>query len=198
MRAIYVDVDDVLAHTVQTLLVLLEERFGRRVRLEEVTTFDLGVSFSLCGAELDSFMAAAHEPEAIERYAPVEGAAEVLRHWMEAGYRVDLVTGRPPSARDSTIRWLERVRIPYHSLECVDKYARHPDARLDLEQLSRRDYALVVEDSLEVAARLARRTSVALLDRPWNRDTSALSEPSRSHIRRVGSWDEIRTLFPHP
>ncbi len=198
MRAICVDVDDVLAQTVQTLLGLLEERFGRRLSLDQVTTFDLGVSFSLRGAELDAFMAAAHEPDVIERYAPVEGAAEVLRHWMEAGYRVDLVTGRPPSARDSTLRWLERVRIPYHSVECVDKYGRHPDAELDLEHLCRRDYALVVEDSLEVAARLARRATVALLDRPWNRDTAALSEPSRSRIRRVASWDEIRSLFPHP
>ncbi len=46
MRAICVDVDDVLAQTVQTLLGLLEERFGRRLSLDQVTSFDLGVSFS--------------------------------------------------------------------------------------------------------------------------------------------------------
>ena len=47
--------------------------------------------------ELADFMRRAHEPEVLGAVRPVSGAIEVLRQWIEAGFEIEVVTGRPPS-----------------------------------------------------------------------------------------------------
>jgi hypothetical protein len=102
-------------------------------------------------------------------------------------------------------RWLARHEIPHTSFACVDKYARPdwsgPGARApSLDALAAHDLVLAVEDSLEVAARLATRLRlpVALLDQPWNRDTASLAPGVRASIVRCRDWDEVARLFPAP
>ena len=68
---IYVDIDDVLARTIESLIDLLDETHGRRVEVDEVRHFDLEKSFELSDEEILAFMARAHEDEVIERIEPV-------------------------------------------------------------------------------------------------------------------------------
>lgn len=51
-KRVYVDLDDVICETGPDLLALLEKHFGRRVELEDVSTWDLGVSLGLDQQEL--------------------------------------------------------------------------------------------------------------------------------------------------
>ena len=52
----YVDIDDVLARTIESLIDLLDETHGRRVDVEAVEHFDLEKSFDLGAAEIFAFM----------------------------------------------------------------------------------------------------------------------------------------------
>lgn len=198
-RRIYVDLDDVLCETTRRLAELVQREFGRRVRFDEIRSFDLGQSFGLDATELEAFMRAVHRPEVLGGLEPRRGAVEAVAGWAAAGYEIAVVTGRPPSSREVSREWLERCGVPHHALWCVDKYARRdPDGEgepaLELAELARHDFALAVEDSPGMASFLAERAvPVALLDRPWNRGLE-----TGSAIVRCRSWAEVVASFPRP
>ena len=106
-RHIYVDIDDVLAETVERLVDLLAQLHGRSVDPRAVEHFDLSKSFGLDPDELEAFMEHVHTDPVIESIAPIPGAAPVLERWHAEGHRVTLVTGRPPSTNAASRRWLE-------------------------------------------------------------------------------------------
>ena len=59
-RRIYVDIDDVLSRTIESLIDLLDETHGRRVAVEDVRFFDLEKSFDLSVEQIAAFMDRAH------------------------------------------------------------------------------------------------------------------------------------------
>ncbi len=202
VTAVYVDLDDVLAETGRMFLRVLEERFGRRVRFEELTSYHLGETLGLDAAELAAFLEAAHEPAALAAVEPMAGGAEVLQGWLDRGYRVLVVTGRPPATREATLGWLARHRIPFTEFHFLDKYSRYydgahgtPEGALVLTDLPALDLCLAVEDFPEISHHLADELGipVALFDRPWNRDLAA-----GDRIVRCGGWREIGERFPRP
>ena len=80
----------------------------------------------------------------------------------------------------------------------MDKYGRQGgiDDAVPLADLSDRRYRVAVEDSLSMATFLAEvtRTPVLLMDRPWNRRLDDVPRRVRALLRRVYSWEEIRSL----
>ena len=208
MTAIYVDLDDVLAETGRALLRVLEEGFGRRVAFDEVRSHHLGESLGLDPDELQDFLDAAHEPEVLAAVEPMAGGAEALARWLERGYRVLVVTGRPPATREPTLGWLERHRIPFSEFHFLDKYSRYyrgahgtpaggsPDGALALADLPGLELCLAVEDFPDISLHLARELEVpvALFDRPWNRSLAESGNP----IVRCADWRQIGERFPRP
>jgi uncharacterized HAD superfamily protein len=152
--------------------------------------FDLARSLGLDPAEYDRFMEAAHEDDFLLGLPPSPGAAEAVAAWHRAGARISVVTGRPPESRAVTARWLARSGMPFDHLEVVDKYGRYSGPRaVSRSALVGRDYALVVEDSVEMAEHLLEHTRafVLLVDRPWNR----ASDIDHGRLRRVHDWKAI-------
>lgn len=205
MPRLYVDFDDVLSQTARAFTRLLEETVGKRVEFEAITSFDLSKSFGLSQEEIDRFMAEAHRPERLMEVEPIEGAVDVLSAWHAEGYQIDVLTGRPPSSESVSRQWLERHGVPHRALYFVDKYRRFDESAWDghgrvlhLSELHGDIYDLVMEDSLKTAAYLAEATTarILLLDRPWNRDVSKLSESTLARIERCRDWDEVAELFP--
>jgi len=201
-RRIYVDIDDVLSRTVESLIDLLEHVHDRRVDVSEVQHFDLGRSFALESHEIGPFMERAHSDEMIESIRPAEGAAGVLDRWGEAGDRISLVTGRPPMTNRASLRWLETHGLRHDSLHHLDKWKR-PDWNLEglpalgFEEISAFGFEFAVEDSLDTAVRLIEEfdVPVALMDRPWNRSVSSLSRRTRSRLVRCRDWAEVQGAF---
>ncbi len=194
-RKIYVDIDDVLSATIESLIDLLEERHDRRVEVEDVLHFDLERSFGLAADQLHGFMDHAHSDEVLEALVPAEGAAQALDDWQGAGHEIRLVTGRPPSTHAASRRWLEAHKMAFTSLAHLDKWARPNWNRAGLPALRFDDiheigFALAVEDSLETAVPLVEDFDipVALMDRPWNRDISRLSTRARDGLVRCTDW----------
>lgn len=200
-RNVYVDIDDVLAHTIERLIDLLDETHGRRVDVEQVRFFDLELSFDLGPEEIQAFMDRAHTDPEIEAIAPVAGAAQTLGTWRAQGDDVHLVTGRPPSTNAASQRWLERHGIPHASLHHLDKWGRPTWNEgglpaLRFEDLPTLDLAFAVEDSLDTAVRLVDDLAipVALMDRPWNRDLGAVRPALRERLVRCTDWSEVAAL----
>ena len=202
---IYVDIDDCLGHTARMFARVFEQEYGRRVDLEEIESFDLGVSLGLSPESLDDFMKSVHRPEVLREIEPMEGAVEALAAWVDRCYEVAVVTGRPPGTEAVSRRWLTDQGVPHHSLTFLAKYSWSEDLfsgsqALSMEELARRSFSLVVEDSAEVARRLAAvlDAPVALLDRPWNRSSPKPEDDLKGRIFRCRDWQDIAERFSRP
>ena len=183
----------------------MEREFGRRYEFNDIVSYDLGKSLDLSKDELDEFMVSAHRSEALMSIEPMEGALEVVEAWSEAGYRVEVVTGRPTATAGVSRMWLEQMEIPHHELIFVDKYAWNDNvfagnSAIPLEELSDRGFCLVVEDSASVAARLTGliEAPVVLIDKPWNRRTDFDTDSPQSRVTRCLDWPEISRRFGSP
>lgn len=204
-KQIYVDLDDVLAETGRTFLRVLESDFGKRVEWDEIHDYDLGVSLGLDEATLTEFMHAIHQPDVLASVTPMTGALAALGRWIEQGYEIEVVTGRPMATEEISRKWLERNEMPHHSLIHVDKYAWEEEllgtsTGVPLVHLTGNGYRLVVEDSAEVAIHLTDilDAPVVVLDRPWNRRKLDEHRNSDGRIVRCESWKEIIEQFPSP
>lgn len=201
-RRVYVDIDDVLSATVERLVDLLHELHDRRVPVEHVRDFDLAGPFGLDEVGIRQFMDVAHRDEVIESIAPHAGASDVLARWRQAGLSVTLVTGRPPMTTEASRRWLSTHRIPHDALHHLDKWGR-PNwneaglPAIRFEDLPGFGFRFAVEDSLSTAIRLVEELElpVALMDRPWNRETGRLSPRVRDLLVRCRDWAEVARRF---
>lgn len=204
-KQIYVDMDDVLAETGRTFLRILEENFGKRVEWEEIIDYDLGISLGLDQAKLAEFMQAIHQPEVLESIVPMTGSREALQGWIDQGYEIEIVTGRPKATDEISRDWLAAQEMPHHSLIHVDKYAWEEEllgttSGVPLIHLAGNGYCLVVEDSAEVAIHLVDIVDVpvVVLDRPWNRRRLDEYPNPEGRIVRCKTWQEIVDRFPSP
>ena len=195
MLPIYVDLDDVITDTAESFVTILKREFGKTVEVEDMLSFDLKVSFGLTESEYDLFFQMVHRPEVIMAFAPIKGAIEVLEEWTRLGCQVAIVTGRLTSTYESSLNWLDKHNVAYHSFTMVDKYSRENVDRniaVSLEDLSAMKFSFAVEDSASMAQHLSQQMGipVALIDRPWNR-TADLD----GNIVRYTSWYKIRDDF---
>lgn len=195
-KRIYVDMDDVISRTTDTYAEIVGREFGKKVRFEDLVSFDLKKSFGLTEREFSCFFELVHQPEVLLSYEPVEGSVSVMSMWGRQGYDIDIVTGRPPSAREASLAWLDRYQIPYAAFTMVDKYnrtARDSSAVISKDQLMQRQYDMAVEDSREMAIFLAHtmKVPVFLYDRPWN-----IQPVNHKKVMRVCSWQEINGCLP--
>lgn len=199
---VYLDFDDVLCETARGLASLAGDLFGTQVPFENILSFDLERAFRIGRAQWVTLMEAAHRPAFLGALEPVPGAAGVVRAWRSAGYRIAIVTGRPPDTRDASARWLEANAIPFDELLIVDKYRRHSpsdrDGSLTLEALRDREFCLAVDDAPEMIRFLAEHMSmpVAVFERPWNRAELAGDGGRLRPLTWCRTWAEVSGLLP--
>ena len=195
-RTIYVDMDDVLCETARRFLIVIEREFGKKVAYEMLTDFDFETSCGLAPEERAKLYETIHHDEEILFIEPIPEAIDVLNGWARAGYEIAIVTGRPPDTFASSVEWLARYKVPYHSFTVVDKYGRFQTENtigLSLAELAKQQFCWAVEDSLPMANFLATTMNlpVALLDRPWNQ-----AAVDHVKIRRFYHWRALPGFTP--
>lgn len=197
-RCIYVDFDDVLCETAREMTGLARREFSRTVSFEDIAHFDLSRSFRLGPREYERFMDIVHTEDFLAALPALPGCREVLTRWSRDGYRIFVVTGRPPASYEMSRHWLDAHGIPYARLIFVDKYRRAHRApqgvdAVSMADLMRVNFDFAVEDAPEMIRTLARHAAypILLMDRPWNRD---IKESHR--IKRCGGWSEIGDAHP--
>ena len=124
---------------------------------------------------------------------PVEKAIEALTVISEMDYEINIVTGRPPFTKASSIQWLSTHKIPYDKLYFVNKYCRESNGYIDesllsLEDIKKMSFSFAVEDSLEMADFLSEymHIPVFLIERPWNSEGDM-----NTNIQRCRDWDQV-------
>jgi uncharacterized HAD superfamily protein len=176
MKRIYVDIDDVLADTCSRLLCLSSSMFGIKKERRQIASFDMQVSLDLTRPQYDAYMTEFHRDTNLLSIKPIPGAVEGLHRIREAfDLQVYIVTGRPPSTRDATVRWLDWANVQFDKLLFVDKYSRYVEdvannSAISLQDLADYDFDLAIEDSATTAEFLANSLNIQsfVLAQPWN------------------------------
>ena len=184
MAVIGIDIDDVLADTLQSFITFHNQRYGSALLLEQFTSYQweeaLGTSRTETWRRIEEFFAAG----GVRNIPPIAGAQNVL---LQLGVRHTLigVTSRAGIFEEVTPDWLEEhfpsllSAVHYTMEEPGHRPGKAQTCLLQKVDVMIEDQALFSMSCAEAGVR------VLLLDRPWNRAAS------HERITRVTSWTEI-------
>ena len=192
---IYIDFDDCLCETGRYFSGLAAEMYGKNIPYEDIRYFDLQKSFSLTEEQYEQMMIEAHRPLSLLSFAETAGASETINSWLDKGYDVSIITGRPYSAFAPSRAWLDRHGLDRVKLFCLNKYGRdsfikNSDFSLEIEDYYRRHFDYAVEDS-PAAFRFFEHLpelKVMVYDRPWN---ETCKFPGKGYYRCF-DWETIK------
>ncbi len=197
MSKIYVDFDDCLCETARHFSLLAQELFNKKVPYESIRYFNLQRSFSLTDEEYEKMMIEGHRSEVLLSYGETPGAVVTVNDWIDAGYDVSVITGRPYSAFEASRRWLDEHGLDRVRLYCLDKYGRdnfikNSEFSLGLEDYHKMEFDYAVEDSPTAFKFFEHLPDLKVLvyDRPWNRECTFPGE----NYCRCSDWDTIKRL----
>jgi uncharacterized HAD superfamily protein len=157
MARIALDIDSTLHHYWDLLDGLAQEHFGIALPYEEQHGW--GIT-KLEPDQLKHVIEQSHSDENIEQAEPYPQAVETVRAWHEKGHWIHITSHRAERTRHATMRWLERIGMPYDDLHCsYDKVTRCVELEIDV----------LVDDS-PVNLESAREQGIlgATLIHPWN------------------------------
>lgn len=191
---IYVDFDDCLCETARYFSGLVKELFDKDIPYEQIQYFNLKKSFSLSEEQYLHMMERAHRDVDLLSLAETPGAVSVVNGWIDKGYDVSIVTGRPYNSYEASREWLDEHSLKRAKLYCLNKYRRdnlvkNTDYNLELEDYYKMHFDVAVEDS-PAAFRFfdhLPNLKVMVYDRPWNRGCDF---PTEGYVRCEG-WDKI-------
>ena len=126
--------------------------FGLVIPYEEIKYFNLQKAFSLNDEDYQRMMVKGHQPEVLLSLEPTPGASETINAWIDKGYDVSIITGRPFSSYEPSRAWLDQHGLERVKLFCLNKYCRDgfysdSDASLELEDYYKMHFDYAVEDS---------------------------------------------------
>lgn len=199
-KNIYVDFDDVICETARDLSALADKLYGIKVPYPEISAFDLHEAFGLNDDQYHRLMAIAHSRKFVLGYKETPGASETLNKWIDEGFNVEIVTGRPFVTASASREWLDAHGLSRLPVIHVDKYGREPpptspDAprALSVAEFALRHYDFAVEDSPTALAHLEKLPNciTAVFARPWN----AKIKFATSSFIRCENWLAVDNLL---
>jgi len=176
---IALDLDGVLADTMQLWLKIWNRRTGQNLAYEELVEWDFWQRLEISEGEFMKLMNEAWrlwkmlpptEPDIGEKVAKLKSLG-----------RIDIVTARPRETEQYVLKWLEMHRIPYSEYVWIRSGKMKPKL----------DYDVFIDDSPLIAdGCMLYRKRLLLYDQPWNREV-----PESHYVRRIKSLDEAYEIL---
>ncbi len=176
MPRIALDIDSTLHHYWDLLDGISRRRFGIPLPYEQQHGWGID---QLEPDQLKELIEETHSEHNILTAEPYPGAVETVRAWHDEGHWIHVTSHRAEPTRDPTVRWLERIGMPYDDLHCsYDKVTRCVELGIDV----------LVDDS-PVNLENAREQGIvgATIVHPWN---TALAR--RDGVIGARDWRELR------
>ena len=174
---ILVDMDDTIEHLLQAWVDGLNARYGRNVTIDTIRTWNVAAVYP--GISRKDVYAIPDEPGFWKTVKPVEGAAEALKHFMEKGHEVYIVTATRYESIYEKMNDLLFKYFPFLSWDQVivtsKKQMIRGDVLIDdgIHNLEGGDYVKI------------------LMNMPHNEDYDA----EANGMFRVHDWNEIEALI---
>ena len=153
-----IDIDSTLHHYWDQFEAAAKRRFGVALPYrDQQWHID-----SLRPEQVRACVAETHRDERILAAEPYPGAVETVRAWREAGHFIHITSHRHDQAHAATLRWLERIGLPYDELYCSsDKITRCREIGIEL---------LIDDSPVNLLAAVDAGIAGATLSHPWNRE----------------------------
>ncbi len=170
---ILVDLDDTIEQLLKALVERANERFGRNASVDDVTDWSIVCAFpGITKQQILDFMRDADFWETVE---PVPGAVEALKHLMDEGHEVYIVTATEYEHVAEKMKGVLFRYFPFISWDQVIITSR--------KQMIRGD--VLIDDGVHNLE--GGEYKKILVTAPYNRDYDA----EANGMIRVHSWDEI-------
>ena len=170
---ILVDLDDTLEQLLKALVERANERFGRHATVDDVTDWSIVCAFpGIAKQQILDFM---REEDFWDTVEPVPGAAEGLKHLMDEGHRVYIVTATEAEHVEKKMEKVLFRYFPFLSWDQVIVTSR--------KQMIRGD--VLIDDGIHNLEGGDYRK--VLVTAPYNRDYDA----EANGMIRVHNWQEI-------
>ncbi len=173
---ILVDMDDTIEQLLKAWLKCLNDKYGRSVKCEDVIDWDITRVYP--GLTRDQVYEEINLPGFWGKVEPVPGAVEALRHFIDAGHRVFIVTATPYKSVPEKMDDLLFRYFPFLSWENViitsSKQLIKGDVLIDdgVHNLEDGDFEKI------------------LITAPYNKDYDA----EANGMHRVSTWKEIEAI----
>lgn len=170
---ILVDMDDTIEQLLKAWLKCLNEKYGRDVKCEEVVDWDITKVYP--GLTREQVYGEINLPGFWGKVEPVPGAVEALKHFLDSGHKVFIVTATPYQSVPEKMDDLLFKYFPYLSWENViitsSKQLVHGDVLIDdgVHNLENGNFEKI------------------LITAPYNKDYDA----EANGMHRVSGWKEI-------
>ncbi len=173
---ILIDMDDTIEQLLKAWLKRVNEKYGYSVRYEDVTCWDVSEPYP--GLTKQQVYEVPDEPGFWGTVEPIPGAAEAIRHFMDAGHEVYIVTATPYRSVREKMDDLLFTWFPFISWDQVIITSR--------KQLIRGD--VMIDDGVH---NLEGGDYVRILmTAPHNRDYDA----GANGMIRVSTWEEAERI----
>lgn len=200
MTKIAFDLDDTLGDHTQQFLAFYERVYRKKINYDSFTSYGLDRVLRLKPEEAYKRLSQFYESPEFDAISPLPRSQEFVQKLFEDGEQLFVLTGRPKALREKTKAWIRKY-FPQIGLKQVLIVGELLPGSEPLKGpiCYKRGIELIVEDSLEQALSCSTQTGVALLNRPWNQNSS-LTLPSKpiqfltKAITRVNSWEQVYVL----
>ena len=183
-----IDVDDVLADFMNSLIKYHNDRYNTDYSKEDFKSYNLWETLGGTEEETVGKIYDFYHTSHFDRIPPTEGSEKAVEA-LSKNNNLRVITSRPYDIHDQTLSWIDRYFLgKFEEAHFTNEWAGgigKPTRKKDI--CLEYDVDILIEDSLAYAKEcVGNGTSVFLMDRPWNR-----SEELSDKITRVYSWEDI-------
>ncbi len=182
-KAIGIDVDAVLADSDPIFIKGLSALTGRELVRRVDSPFKYEDAFGISDDLMETFWKDFTDNEKWLDIPVISGAVETVE-MLRMDHRIFIVSARPPSVTEQTMKWLEKNSLHFDEIVLTDFRDKY-EAVSHIGNLE-----FFIEDNPDFAIRFAQNNvKVILFDYSWNRELKG------KNIFRVGGWKDAQKIL---
>lgn len=180
------DLDEVLADTIKSLLQWHNEIYETNFQRGAVTSYNLWKTWGGNREEAINKVYDFYQSAHFKKIQPVKDSQEGVKK-LQLKNRIYVVTSRPHDIYNETLSWIsEHFPNQFVEVKLTNQWAKKGKGKNKKDLCKELGIEVIVEDSLEYAQECSQSgIRVLLLDCPWNKSKEI------DRVKRVFSWREI-------
>jgi len=184
---IAIDLDDVLANSLQSFVDFYNEKYNGDLKCEDFTAFTLNEIKGMPLDEEAKLLTEYDESKYYDQIMPMKNAKETIQK-LSQNNKLVIVTSRPDKKEEKTKKWLKQHIGDFAEVHFMRQtYSGKNKTKTKGEICKEIGAEYLIEDNLDYAKScIEKGVKVLLFDYPWNQE-----ENLNPLITRVKSWEEI-------
>lgn len=184
---IAIDVDDVLADFLPTLLLFYNKQYGVNYEKNHFKSYHLWETWGGTREEAIDKVFEFYDAEEFNNIPVIPGAQHVVNE-LRQNHELVIVTARPEAIREKTESWINR-HFPktFSTVHIANRFSKSGPQTTKAEICEKNGIDMLIDDSLDYALQsVAPHRRILLFDNPWNQHPEL-----PTGITRVHSWEDI-------